>query len=193
MAPWPCTRSCGRSSARPPSSSGAKVHAPQHPRCRSASARGSRRLCDGPSGACVDGDAAPHGSRHAPGGRLSQRRRQRPRRAGRNADRFTLRLSTRLRGISPRQHAETAGRHPYVRRSTVRTVQPPLGGRRCSCRQGLPAPECGDAAFGQRATRTRDWGSVSQRRTSVESHPSRRRISTAVGTSPCGCSNATRS
>ena len=64
--------------------------APQHPR---PPAGATALVGPGDRAACLsgerreDGDATPHGSRQAPGRRISQRRRQRPRRAGRNADR----------------------------------------------------------------------------------------------------------
>ena len=110
---------------------------------------------------------------------------------------LTLHLSTRLqRSLATTNAAESLlSRTRYVKRNVKRwrggTDDAAVGGRRCPrSRQGLPAPEGVRryAAFGQRASRTRpttgDRCLRGERR--VESHPSRRRISTAVGTSPPG-------
>ena len=198
MAPWRCIKRCARSSARPPSFSGAKAtrSATSSTTCRSASARGSRRSCGVLSGERrADGDAAPHGSRQVPGGRISQRRRQRPRRAGRNADRPHAAPLDPPAAVTRHDHRRRASAesHPprEAQRETVAwwTEEAAVGGHRCPrSRQGLPAPEGMRryAAVGQRASRTRPTTGTrclrGERR--VESHPSRRRVLTAVGTSP---------
>ena len=88
---------------------------------------------------------------------------------------------------------ESAESHPprEAHRETVAwwTDEAAVGGHRCPrSRPGLPAPEGMRryAAVGQRASRTRPTTGTrclrGERR--VESHPSRRRVSTAGGTSP---------
>ena len=64
-----------RESPEPGAAHGPQPPAPVGPGDRTARLSGERRK---------DGNAAPYGSRQTPGGRLSQRRRQRPGRAGRN-------------------------------------------------------------------------------------------------------------
>ena len=116
---------------------------------------------------------------------------------------LTLHLSTRLqRSLATTNAAESLPEsHPLreAQRQTVAwgTDDAPVGGRRCPrSRQGLPAPEGVRryAAFGQRASRTRPTTGArclrGERR--VESHPSRRRISTAVGTSPSRSASTSR-
>ena len=95
-----------------------------------------------------DGDAAPHGSRQAPGGRISQRRRQRPRRAGRNADRPHAAPLDPPAAVTrhDQRRRESAESHPprEAQRETVAwwTDDAAVGGHRCPrSRQGLPAPE----------------------------------------------------
>ena len=96
----------------------------------------------------ADGDAAPHGSRQAPGGRISQRRRPRPRRAGRNADRPHAAPLDPPAAVTRHDHRRRASAesHPprEAHRETVAwwTDDAAGGGHRCSrSRQGLPAPE----------------------------------------------------
>ena len=172
--------------------------APQHPR---PPAGATALVGPGDRAACLsgerreDGDATPHGSRQAPGRRISQRRRQRPRRAGRNADRAHAAPLDPPAAVArhDQRRRESAESHPprEAPRETVAwgTDDAAVGG--CWCprsRQGLPAPEGMRryAPFGQRASRTRPTTGARclRRERRVESHPSRRRVSTAVGTSP---------
>ena len=108
---------------------------------------------------------------------------------------LTLHLSTRLqRSLATTTAAERLlSRTRHVKRhvNTVAwwTDDAAVGGHRCPrSRQGLPAPEGMRryAAVGQRASRTRPTTGTrclrGERR--VASHPSRRRVLTAVGTSP---------
>ena len=110
---------------------------------------------------------------------------------------LTLHLSTRLqRSLATTNAAESLlSRTRHVKRHVKRwrggQMMLRLGSRRCPrSRQGLPAPEGMRryAAVGHRASRTRPTTGArclrGERR--VESHPSRRRVSTAVGTSPLG-------
>ena len=109
-----------------------------------------------------------------------------------------LQIST-VSGTSPfRQSAESNPPREAQRETVARwTDDAAVGGRRCPrSRQGLSAPEGMRryAAVGHRASRTRPTTGArclrGERR--VESHPSRRRVSTAVGTSPCRLQRAVR-
>ena len=117
--------------------------------------------------------------------------------AGRNADRAHAAPLDPPAAVArhDQRRRESAESHPprEAPRETVAwgTDDAAVGG--CWCprsRQGLPAPEGMRryAAFGQRASRTRPTTGARclRRERRVESHPSRRRVSTAVGTSPRG-------
>ena len=172
--------------------------APQHPR---PPAGATAPVGPGDRAACLsgerreDGDAAPHESRQAPGGRLSQRRRQRPRRAGRNADRpHAAPLDPLQRSLATTNAAESLlSRTRHVKRNVKRwrggqMMLRWVAARGPRSRQGLPAPEGMHryAASGHRASRTGPATTARRLRGEgrVESHPSRRRVSTAGGTSP---------
>ena len=123
-----------------PHSAVPRPQAPQHPRPpagapapvgpgdRTARLSGERRK---------DGNAAPYGSRQTPGGRLSQRRRQRPGRAGRNADRPHAAPLDPPAAVArhDQRRRESAEPHPSreAQRETVAwwTDDAAVGGRRC--------------------------------------------------------------